>query len=471
MPQGGFPKGCRGPAPACVPVVEERSAIYTARGHPTFLHTMNEPDLDGDRALAVLRWWALGIVPLLLVLPMYIFPVTIGEPIGAYDGRRFLELVWATVLALALLFPRIRAAAATTWIALPTAVRGAAVGFLLIALASALLASAPLYALRGWTLLVLLGVTALSLTVVVGPIRWKALEVVGLTVLLYSILIFPDPAAHGFANPRFQGQVLAVLVPAMLFSNNLPLALMAAPAVAVGTVNGSRALILTLLVITCAMAVLWSDRRARMAKGLAGLALGAFLLGLLLWTGQGDGLAHAAERVGSSGGRIELWLKTLGQFAEAPLLGLGPEMLARAADGQHPPAHPHNTVLLILAETGIAGLTALAVIGVSALRSLPSLPPNRRPWAVALLAGGFHSLLSGTVIMPASQTMLVLAAAMCLPAAAGDTGRTSSLTRTGWVLTILGLVAVLGLASTLSLPASDIPDRQRPRFFITGTLP
>lgn len=424
----------------------------------------------GEAVGMVWVMWAAAIVPVMFILPMYIFPFPIG--VSNYNGRRFIEILWAAGLLVAFVQPSIRSRCASMWAGLSTGTRVGAMAFLGWSLLSALLASAPSYSLREWSLTTLLLVAALPLAAVLGARRTKTLEVIGLSLVLYAILVGADPLKHGFGHPRFLGQALAVVVPAVLFSGNLILALISAPALAIGILNGSRALMLTMVVVTMAAFVLWPNRRERMGPGLAGLAVAALLVGAFALLGVDSSLQAAIERGTSSTGRTSMWLDAIGRFARAPLLGVGPGMLARAPGVANWAGHPHNSVLLIAAEMGIVGLAATAVLVTQGIRRLPRLTTDRRPWALALIGGGFHSLFSGTTVMPASQVMLVLALALALPGAEDGGASADSGRATCWVLAGLGVAAFVILLATFSLPGADITTGMvGPRFFQRGLIP
>lgn len=447
--------------------------------HPPFTPLVTQPEPPArDRTLTAMRWWAAAVIPVMVILPMYVFPIVIGRPIEVYDGRRLIQIVWAGALVGFLLAPRVRAASAAVWSGLPRPVQLGAAVYVLGALLSALLSVAPAYALRGWALMTLLLVVALPLASLLAPLRPKLLELTGLTLVLYGILVFPDPALHGFANPRFQAQVMAVAAPALLFAGNLPLALMAAPGLAVGLTHGSRALVLTLVVVTVLGSSLWPERRRRVLPALAGLALAALLLGVLADRGYEPEMDRPlleredSEEPTSVVSRLDLWQATLARFLDAPVLGIGPDLLARAPGiGFEAGAHPHNAVLMIAAETGLVGLLGIGMIVLTALARVLRVDPARRPWALALLGGGFDSLLSGTIVTPASQTMFLLALALVLPATPSDTPPRSR-ARTGWVLLGLGAAAFVIILLTLDLPSERVTGPFfRPRFFESGITP
>jgi hypothetical protein len=144
--------------------------------------------------------------------------------------------------------------------------------------------------------------------------------------------------------------------------------------------------------------------------------------------------------------------------------------------GAHPDRRPGqrhpepNSLLLIAAETGLVGLVSVGLLVRRGLWQLPRLPADRRPWALALLSGGFHSLLSGTIIMPASQALLVLALAMALPRPAeGDAARTLP-PAVGLALAVVGAAALVVLVATIGLPPAE-REGWGPRFFARGIIP
>jgi O-antigen ligase len=415
--------------------------------------------------------WAAAIVPVMFILPLYVFPTAIGRPINTYDGRRLLEILWAAGLLFALVHTTFRASAWGTWGVLGRDVQAAVLVLVTWGWLSVALSSAPAYAIREWSLVTLLLVVLLPLSAVASAHRRKVLEITGLSLVLYAILIVATPLEHGFAHPRFLGQALAVLAPALLFSGSWVLALMAAPALAIGLLNGSRALMLTLVVVMVVAVVITPGRRRSMVPGVVGLALAVAIMAILAAMGHHESLQAAVERGTGTTGRINLWRETFQRFTEAPLLGLGPGMLARAPGIRNWGAHPHNTPLLVAAELGVVGLAALAWVVARGLARIPRLQPDRLPWALGVLGGGFHSLFSGTILMPASQAALVLALALALPGRP-ELALPPPRNRWGWLLPAAGAVALVLLLATLFLPPAEFIGRlQGPRFFSPGIIP
>jgi O-antigen ligase len=409
--------------------------------------------------------WAVGIGPAMFLLGLFLFP-------NVFSTRRLLQILWAAGLLLALLAPRIRHGSARLWSSLSPPVRSAAAVLVAGALASAVLSAAPSYAMREWGLLTLLLITVLPAAVILSGRQREVLAVLAATLVLYAVLRLPAPLETGFGHPRFLGQAMAVAAPPLLFSGSPWLALAAAPALALGIVNGSRALLLTILVVTVAALVLWPDRRRRMLPGMLGVVAAALIVAALAAMGYDASLQDAVERGATLTGRERIWTESLARFLQAPVLGEGPGMLARSPGLGGWAAHPHNSVLLIAAETGLVGLVSVGLLVGRGLWQLPRLPADRRPWALALLSGGFHSLLSGTIVMPASQSLLVLALAMALPRPdEGDTARPLR-PAVGLALAVVGAAALVVLVATIGLPPADTERvGWGPRFFARGIIP
>jgi O-antigen ligase len=203
-----------------------------------------------------------------------------------------------------------------------------------------------------------------------------------------------------------------------------------------------------------------------------GQGMAATVVGVLAWLGHAQSFQDEEQRGTTLTGQGRIWGESLERFLQAPGLGEGPGMLARSPGLGGWGAHPHNSVMLVAAETGLVGLVSVGLRVGRGLWQLPRLPADRRPWALALLSGGFHSLLSGTIIMPASQALLVLALAMGLPRPdEGDAARPQR-PAVGLALAVVGAAALVTLLATLGLPPVDI-DREGwgPRFFARGIIP
>jgi O-antigen ligase len=427
-----------------------------------------------DTPTALWGIWALSIIPAMFLVPLYVYPFTAG-PSHTYTWRRILQIGWAAAFLLPMLWPPIREAVARIWLGLPLLTRAAAGVFVAGALLSAVVSSAPVYALRELALFVLLFVVSLTLGAILSSRGRTVLACLALTLLAYAIALIPTPFEHGFHHPRFMGQALVVATPVLLFSGNLVLALVAAPALALGVVNGSRALVLTMVVITIAAMWLWDDRRGRMIPAAAGLAVTTVMVMILVAVGHEDSVQGAIERGTTLTGRDTIWRESFELFLQAPLLGIGPGMLARLPLLGTWSTHPHNSLFLIAAETGLVGLVSIGVLVFQGLRRLPRMAADRRPWGLALVAGGFHSMFSGTIIVPTSQVLLVLALGMVLRVPPDDEIRGGR--GAAWFIPVVGGISVAVLFVTLGLTLGDfgagLEGARFPgvRFFAPGAIP
>lgn len=152
------------------------------------------------------------------------------------------------------------------------------------------------------------------------------------------------------------------------------------------------------------------------------LALGAGLGGyLLLFKATASTGVSITERSVGGGGRLQDWQEALTLTAGEPWLGIGPMHTAYLPNGLWPTTH--NAPVQFVAEWGLpAGviILALAVWGLWAwtrrarktvLDAADSTDHKRFVYVAltgSLLAAGAHAWVSGVVVMPLSQVMMVL---------------------------------------------------------------
>ncbi len=118
--------------------------------------------------------------------------------------------------------------------------------------------------------------------------------------------------------------------------------------------------------------------------------------------------------------RIALWRSALDFIMAQPLLGVGPGQFGLQTYPMFA-AHPHNFPLQMLSEyglfAGLAGIALMALLVVLAVKTIragsPSGPDlSGKSIAAALIMGLTDSLFSGNQIMPHSQILLCVVAAM-----------------------------------------------------------
>ena len=123
----------------------------------------------------------------------------------------------------------------------------------------------------------------------------------------------------------------------------------------------------------------------------------------------------------SSPGRIYLWQHAWQLIQENPVLGIGPMNFACDATN-FVAAHPHNSIIQIAVEWGIpAAMIAISlfIYGIynwikktTTTINTNDVSPDQKTIQICLFASLItatcHSLLSGIIVMPLSQTMMVL---------------------------------------------------------------
>ncbi|AWN17506.1 O-antigen ligase [Salinisphaera sp. LB1] len=234
----------------------------------------------------------------------------------------------------------------------------------------------------------------------------------------------------------------------------------------------------------------------RHAVAMAIFALGGYVVYGFMFA---NGASHAQHLLSaSSDGRLYLWRIALDQILRHPLLGIGPMMFADIDTGLA--AHPHNAILQFAAEWGVPA-TILIVAGIAWLlyrwlrfaRRASRGGEHSRRWLVvaltaSLFAGCIHALVSGVIVMPASQFMgatvcglaFALYGASSRHQAIGALGLPSPTGRAVFALVILTAAAYTALFSYWHGPHRGAPgiktnsvylrNANEPRFWADGTL-
>ncbi|ARA93005.1 hypothetical protein AWN76_007430 [Rhodothermaceae bacterium RA] len=398
-----------------------------------------------------LRSGTTGMVVLgLMSLYLLLVPVVNVVPgVEVYDGRRLAQLAVLGILAVTL---ALRRSARDVWFdvfsTLPAAARWGAGLVLALGLASAAQAALPRYALLEVGHLVLLAVLSMAVAGGVRELGERADKLlVGflcLSVGLYLIRFLVGYAAGvmglmplwpegtlGFSHVRFFNQIQTWTLPLLA----LPVFLLSTErrglrVISAGMLwmwwmllfaSGGRG---TLLATVSAMffVALVYGRRARYWLRVQGVAA---LAGLALYALLFKGIGHAGQSImdrtlTSDSGRLELWAHAWAAVVEAPLLGIGPMHLAYYPDRVEN-AHPHNVLLQWMAEWGSVATVLLVVLVFWGLwawvrqgrRQVYSHRDLHR-WPVriaitgSLVAASIHALLSGIVVMPVSQMLMVV---------------------------------------------------------------
>ena len=206
--------------------------------------------------------------------------------------------------------------------------------------------------------------------------------------------------------------------------------------------SGTRGTWVALLIGAIAVSMYGKSAGRRWIKWqFAGLFAGLicyvlFIILLPRWLEQHVWLQHRAGEIMTLSLRDVLWRDAINWALQHPLLGMGPMHYAHLSTAVG--AHPHNAVLQWLAEWGIPA--ALLLTGVFALAGLTFAAHVRREVdivsgrdaqiRIALLAAlsgaAAQAMVDGVLVMPVSQTLLVLlcgwAMGMYLPEGSGSPG-------------------------------------------------
>lgn len=401
-------------------------------------------------------------LPWMLLPAVYVFfavNVDLVPQLQWHDGQRIGQLVLLALLLGLMLWPAPGCAAADAWSCLSPWTRLAWSMVLLLGLASSLAATLPRWALLDWGLqgLLLMVVFAVAARRRAGDNTvddWlivlffaTAAAYAVSSVVIYLTMLLAGPGYkqgfnalelyHGFSNVRFFGYLQTLLLPFLLLPamwwGTTParrILLWSVPVawwmLLIG--SGSRGAWVALLVGVIAV-LLFAGRPGRQwtrwqLVALAGGGLSYFLFIWLLpqWLAshteaQSAVYLHRTE-IMSLSLREVLWSEAL-QFAwQQPWLGIGPMHYAQAAT--RIAAHPHNAVLQWLSEWGIPAAVLLTALCATAglafaghVRRVVQADQGTRvpvqvPLLAALAGAAAQSMVDGILVMPVSQTLLVL---------------------------------------------------------------
>ena len=367
-------------------------------------------------------------------------------PFGSYNAGRMLFVAYTGAAAIALALPSVRIEVQRIVGQLGPEAVGAFIVVVGLGVLSAAHAENVQYAFMDVSLY--MGLAGAVLIVAAASLahqeRLRALLLWGvvLCVSLYMLtwgyswlqhsvhgrmLVWPD-INLGFPNIRFfnhlQTWTLPLLVlPLFLLPKRQVIAKAALSFLCCGWwmllfTSGGRGTVFGLIVASIAVAVLFRARAIRWlgVQG-AAAAVGGILYGILYYTSASRSLLHRSAT--SDSGRFDYWAFALEQIQSAPLLGVGPMHYAVYPESMG--GHPHNAVLQFAAEWGLIAATLLVFIAAWALVAwvrqsihvARSEDDARRTQVrvaltASLLAALAHTMVSGLVVAPMSQLLLVL---------------------------------------------------------------
>lgn len=372
-----------------------------------------------------------------------------------HDGQRLAQLILLAAVLLALVVPGAAARVTAVWSGFSRAIRLALLSAFVLGLAASLAAPLPRWALLEWGQLWLLLVLVLGIaaerrrfgdrfdlllvllffaTATAYAVTTCSIYVTMLLVgQVYGFGFNMRELYGGFSNLRFFGHIQTMALPFLLLpamwwgaTRARRMLLWGVPAVwwmlAVG--SGTRGTWAALLVGVIAVFIYGGQGGRKWIRWqLGGLLCGivcyaVFIVVIPKLLEQHVWFLHRADDILSLSLREVLWSTAVDFVIQHPLLGVGPMHYAYFAT--QVAAHPHNAVLQWLAEWGVPA--ALLLTGVCAAAGLAFAGHVRRTVAqagdrkglvlVALLAAlagaAAQAMVDGVLVMPVSQTLLVL---------------------------------------------------------------
>ena len=316
---------------------------------------------------------------------------------------------------------------------------------------SAAAAPLPRWAFVEWCLMVLLITLGVTVAAIRQPLGVKfdrlLIGVLLFTATAYLLKVCAGYTAalverlpihiwwllDGFSNPRFFGQfqtlTLPLLVLPAMFWAKSPLSRVSLTLIPIlwwtlSIASGTRG---TWLAMIVACAVIFLSARSNSYRWLK-WQLGTLLAGLVayglfffvlpsLMSAPVDTVNRLADITNLSF-RDVLWARALDYIVAHPVLGIGPMHFAYYPNPVS--AHPHMSLLQWAAEWGLpSALLVLSVVlhaGLSSARQLRAIPSEGGAEAytlqlalfASLCAAAAQSLVDGVIVMPYSQTLLVV---------------------------------------------------------------
>jgi putative inorganic carbon (HCO3(-)) transporter len=333
----------------------------------------------------------------------------------------------------------------TVSISLNYAIRGF-VCFAILGAVSALTAQYPRWALVEWSLTlilslsiffiahlriyagkrfdhVLLGLlTGACFTYLVGFIAAYGATLSGSSLRVWDLF-------HGFSNVRFFGQFQTMTLPLLAlpiyYSKSLSQKFAAFSMLGswwmLAFASGTRGTWLGIFgAVVLIIFARWASSKVWLRWQTAGAIFGLALYGLLFhaipsWTGSEAELINRLPEIVHLTGREIIWIQAWEVIKQHPILGIGPMHFATTLNGIG--AHPHNSVLQFAAEWGIPAMLiimSLAMYGLFKFATLiqrhdaDRLPLLHVALLASFIAAAIQSLVDGVIVMPFSQTLIVL---------------------------------------------------------------
>ena len=405
-------------------------------------------DLRADLG-TIARDWAVTLLCLGIALGV-LLPWQFGG-VSLYTAQRLAQLMMLALMLGVVGWPlRDRLYDTVSSVAGPW--RMLALGGAGLAVAAVVLSPLPGIALLELSYLLVLGMTAVLVTLSARLLSRGGWLMIGVLLALFMLvytalaidsisLVWTFANLHdlgpGFANVRFFADVavgvmpLAVLYGVARVRPSLVAAVLLVPVLAswwwLLWVSESRAALLGLF--SGGAVALWLlGRAARWPVGIHALSGTLGLLGWWFLNPIGGGAAEEAfvRDIASSSGRMALWADALRYSLENASLGIGPMMFA--GDSQLRSAHAHHFFFNTAAEWGLPLallLLALLLYGCRVIiRRARTMPLEDKPiyacLVIAFVGGMVNAQFAGSHINPLGALVLVLAIGLVFGHRSGD---------------------------------------------------
>lgn len=216
-------------------------------------------------------------------------------------------------------------------------------------------------------------------------------------------------------------------------------------------------------------ALLGARRLPRPSRATAGwlVAGGVLALAALVLSGIARAVVEGASDFATVDTRLAIWRAALGAWTDHPIIGSGlgtipAQLLAHglAAADSGPAPHAHSMPIQLLAEAGIVGAAAIALVAAALVREArrngAGVPRAvRAAAAAALVAFAVGGLADNHTALGAIATLVVACAALLAPCAAGEPGMPRA-SRNAWLSGATTVLAAMALATVVTWAGAAI---------------
>lgn len=338
----------------------------------------------------------------------------------SYDVKRILELVLLFYVFVAILVSKnIREQWLNLWQQLGTFTQVLLLAFFIIGLLSALLAPNFIMAQLEISLYLGLVIFAGFIAIYVRDNNYeKKLLAIIVSALLLVELNYLFAKTSVFINPRFLDQFLVWIIPLALLPLGFIKSKLWRAIIYVLTIGAwilvwstyAKGLILSFLMSLFLCSLIFRSKFWHWFKPQLLAIVISLVLSLSYFLLFGPH-ALSINISASLAPRLTLWHKALVLIMAHPLLGIGPMHFAYYPDNIF--AHPHNSFLLVAAEWGIPALFILLLLFIRGIKNWLKVAAEGKGikhigLTVAFVAGCLYSLVSGVIVMPMSQIMMMI---------------------------------------------------------------